>query len=63
MVEQWIKDEINKHNALMYAAHLLVETANGYCENSESERICEALERYGVDPETGDMISPTKDTK
>lgn len=54
-MEQWARDSILQHNACMYAAYMLIMQANGYCENTESNKIADLLENYEVDPETGDM--------
>lgn len=60
-MEQWARDAILQHNACMYAAYMLVMQANGYCENSDSNRIAELLDGYEVDPETGDMVTQSND--
>lgn len=54
-MEQWAREAILQHNACMDAAYQLVMQANGYCENTTSNRIAEMLENYSVNPSTGDM--------
>lgn len=61
MIEQWAREAILLHNACMEAAHMLVLQANGYCENSESNRIAEMLEKYEINPDTGDMATKSND--
>ena len=55
-MEQWARDAILQHNALMNAAWQLVCTANGHCSNTSSDRLEELLKDYaGVCPDTGNM--------
>lgn len=54
-MEDWAKDSIIRHNALMRAAHLIVLEANQHCSNTQSERLETQLEEYEVLP-NGNMI-------
>jgi len=54
-MEQWARESILQHNALMNAAWQIVTCANAYCQNTDSEKIEAMLEIYEVCAETGEM--------
>lgn len=54
-MNEW-RESILQHNALMSAAYNLIFTANLHCSNTQSERLEAELEKYGVCPDTGNMV-------